>query len=103
MLLSREAGIAYSSTAVDWVNFVRDIFVEVVYREYLQKKLRGEIEIDEALFGTKVKYHHGQPRGRRIWIFGSIERVTNKLVSVPVNSRDENTLVRITRKFVETG
>ena len=40
----------------------------------MHMQLSGDVEIDESLFGRKVKYHRGNPHvGCKIWVFGMIE------------------------------
>ncbi|KAJ1526458.1 hypothetical protein ONE63_009591 [Megalurothrips usitatus] len=56
------------------------------------------VEIDEAKFG-KRKYH----RGRMIegqWIFGARERNSSKAFFIPVEKRDQNTLVNIIKENI---
>ena len=54
-------GLAYGTTAVNWASFIRELFKEHFHRNTKGKKLQGEIEIDESLFGRRVKYHRGNP------------------------------------------
>ena len=70
----------------------------------LPRQLEGEIEIDESLFGRRVKYHRGNPHvGVKIWIFGMVERATNRLIMYPVSDRTEKTLVQIIQRHVKRG
>ncbi|XP_060597825.1 uncharacterized protein LOC132751642 [Ruditapes philippinarum] len=55
------AGVNYKSTAVDWASFIRELFKEHFHRNIKQRKFNGEVEIDESLFGRRVKYHKGNP------------------------------------------
>ncbi|XP_060588518.1 uncharacterized protein LOC132743931 [Ruditapes philippinarum] len=55
------AGVNYKSTALDWASFLRELFKEHFHRNISHRKLRGEIAIDESLFGRRVKYHRGNP------------------------------------------
>jgi hypothetical protein len=55
------AGVKYKSTALDWASFLRELSKEHFNRNITHKKLRGEKEIDESLFGRRVKYHRGNP------------------------------------------
>ena len=48
--------------------------------------------LDESVFGRKVKYNRGNPRGQKIWIFGMIDRVANNLIIYPVDHHAANTL-----------
>ena len=80
-------------------------FLKTFLKRYiLQETLSGEIEIDESLFGRKVKYHRGNPHvGVKVWIFGMIERSSNRMIIYPVNDRRESTLIPIIEKHVEPG
>lgn len=69
----QNSGIAYGHTAVDYANFLRDIFMEYVWNNMRNEKLSGRVEIDESLFGRKRKYNKGQKKGTEIWIFGTIK------------------------------
>ena len=75
----------------------------MVYQKLQSAKLRGEIELDESLFGTKVKYHKGNPRGQKVWIFGLVERSPKTLLLFPGSRCDGQTLVTIIKIFVEPG
>ena len=38
--------------------------------------LHGDVEIDESVFGRRIKYHVGNPYpGMTVWILGLVERV----------------------------
>lgn len=64
---ARFSGMSYGSTAVNWGSFVREIFKEYFYRNLRFRKLQGVIEIDESLFGRRVKFHRGNPnRGLKV-------------------------------------
>ena len=64
----------------------------------------GDVEIDESLFGRRCKYHHGNPHvGLKVWIFGVVERSSNRLLLFPVDQRDAETLIPIIRKHVRPG
>ena len=79
-------GVAYKSTAVHWGSFVRELFKEHVFRNIMNKTISGEIEIDESLFGRKMKYKKGNPiLGLRIWIFEMVERQSNTVILYPVS------------------
>lgn len=103
-MCATHAGICYNSTAVDWGVMIREIFKEYFYRTVSYMKLSGEVEIDESLFGRRVKYHRGNPHvGCKIWIFGMIERSTDKFILYPVENRSEELLTSIIEKHIEKG
>ena len=70
----------YYHTSVNWASYVREIFCEFVFSTYKDIVFDGDVEIDESLFGRKVKYNRGNPTGTRIWIFGIVERSSNKII-----------------------
>jgi len=62
--IAKKTGMAYKSTALEWAKHVRMIFKEYIYQNVhgLQNMmLSGIVEIDESLFGRKVKYNKGNP------------------------------------------
>ena len=50
----------YSSTSVDWANFVREPFKLWVMEHMMTMKFSGIVEIDESKFGRRMKYHRGE-------------------------------------------
>lgn len=101
---SKFSGIAYKSTAVNWASFMRELFKDYFQVLLKNKLLEGEIEIDESLFGRKVKYHKGNPNpGLRIWIFGMVDRATNSVIMYPVSNRSKETLIPIIQRHVAPG
>ena len=96
-------GMDYRHTAVDWGSYIRELFSQYVYDQYNMAMFQGDVEIDESLFGRKVKYNKGDPKGHRIWIFGLIERATNSLIIYPVDKRDAETLVPLIQRHVYPG
>ena len=59
------------------------------------------VEIDESVF-YKTKYQVGRRR-EHDWVFGMVERGTNKLMLVPVPDRTAATLVTIIQQYIEDG
>ena len=51
----------------------------------------------------RTKYHRGPPMGMKVWVFGLIERGSNRLVVYPVQRRDKHTLIPIITRHVERG
>ncbi|MEW8548562.1 MAG: IS1595 family transposase [Candidatus Thiodiazotropha sp.] len=93
----------YKSTAVNWGSYMREIFMEYIYNTYQDMKFGDDVEIDESLFGRKIKYNRGKPSGQKIWIFGIIERKSNLIILYPVDNRNANTLIPLIQKHVSPG
>ena len=91
----------YNNTAVDWENFVREIFKVYVYNFYQSSfQLHGEIEIDESLFGRKCKFRRGNPQtGLKVWVFGMVQRATNNILFFPVM----RILLPLISKYIKAG
>ena len=102
---SKLSGMHYNNTAVDWANFVREIFKVYVHNLYESSfQLDGEIEIDESLFGHKCKFHRGNPRtGLKVWVFGMVQRATNKILLFPVMRRTSEILLPLISKYIKAG
>ena len=96
-------GMDYKHTAVNWASYIRELFCQYVFDAYHMINFEGEVEIDESLFGRKIKYHKGQPRGNRIWIFGIVQRENNQIVLYPVSNRNAETLVPLIQRHVYPG
>lgn len=96
-------GMDYKRTAVDWASYVREMFCQYTFDMYNMTQFDGDVEIDESLFGRKIKYNRGEPKGHRIWIFGIVERASNKLILYPVDKRDAQTLIPIIQRHVAVG
>ena len=63
-------GITYGKTSVDYNKSIREIFMQYVSNIQYTTKFSGTIEIDESLFGRKVKDHRGGDRNPKVWVFG---------------------------------
>ncbi|KAK3107606.1 hypothetical protein FSP39_018210 [Pinctada imbricata] len=96
--------MTYKSTAVNWASFVRELFKEYFHRHIRCRKLSGEIEIDESLFGRRVKHNRGNPnKGVKIWVFGMVERSSNTIILYPVQDRSAETMLPLIVRHVEPG
>ena len=98
------SGICYKSIAVDWASYIREMFKEHFHRHIRQKVLGGIVEIDESLFGRRVKYHKGNPnKGMKVWIFGLVDREANTVILYPVSDRTKETLLPLIQRHVAQG
>ena len=101
---SKFSGVCYKSTAVNWASYIREMFKEFFQGTIRYKVLSGEIEIDESLFGRRIKYNRGNPNpGMKIWIFGLVERASNSLILYPVSDRTADTLIPLIQRHVAPG
>jgi hypothetical protein len=96
-----ECGIGSQHTIVDYYHFCRQTCYEVL--ESNNEMLGGpgvEVEIDEAKMGRR-KFHRGR-RVDGVWLFGAVERGCNwsRCCIIPVERRDEETLLGEIRKFI---
>ena len=96
-------GMDYRHTAVDWGSFIRELFCQYVHDSYGMTMFEGDVESDESLFGRKIKYNKGEPRGHKIWIFDIIHRESNTLLLYPVDKRDSDTLIPLIQRHVYPG
>ncbi|VDI66511.1 Hypothetical predicted protein [Mytilus galloprovincialis] len=88
----------YRHTSVNWPRYVRELFCEHVHTEYQNLVFEGDVEIEESLFGRKIKYNRGKPTGTRIWIFGMVETSSKRIITYTVDKRDSNTLIPLIKK-----
>ena len=100
---SQIAGVGYGSMAVDLASFCRDLFTEYYVRHVRDEQFSGEVKIDESLFGRRTKHHRGDPRGIKVWIFGIVERQTNRLKVFPIDRHDAATVIPIIQQHVAPG
>jgi len=100
---ANNSAVAYGNTAVDWVSFCRDLFIQYYCESIRPVKFSGTVEIDESLFGRRMKYHRGHARGQKVWIFGLVERDTNRMKLFPVDKRNSDILIKLIQENVEQG
>lgn len=96
-----DLGISHTTIA-DWKNFCREVCAEIVIET--SEMLGGDnviVEIDESKFG-KWKYHRGRYVDGR-WVFGGVERGTNKCFMVVVPNRSADVLLDIIRRYIRPG
>ncbi|KAK3921779.1 putative transposase-like protein [Frankliniella fusca] len=100
--VKKELGVA-DHTVVDWYNFCRELCFEVATTMSEQIGGPGEVvEVDESCF-SKRKYNRGRKRVSQQWVFGGIQRGSNKCFLVCVEKRDAKTLVPIIEKYIAPG
>ncbi|GFX75918.1 putative transposase-like protein [Trichonephila clavipes] len=79
-------------TVTDWMNFCREVCLEMcMYKSSMLGGTDVIVEIDESMFG-KRKYNRGK-RVKGTWVFGGIERSTNKCFLHVVQDRSKDTLL----------
>lgn len=87
-------------TVIDWKGFCREVCIDVCVRE--NEMLGGEgaiVEIDDSNFGKRKC-------GRKVegtWVFGGVERGTNKCFFEVVSERSSTILLDVIRKYVLPG
>ena len=89
-------------TGVDWDSFCREVCEITLMEE--RESIGGEgkvVQIDESKFG-KRKYHRGHHVEGQ-WVFGGIECDSRKSFLIPVDKRDEHTLLPIIQKWIKPG
>ena len=97
--IKHEVRLGSDHTVVDWKNFCREVCTIIIESESEQIGGEGKtVEIDESKFG-KRKFHRGR-RVDGIWVFGGIERETNRVFMQTVENRSADTLVPIIVKYV---
>jgi len=78
-------------------------YVEYYLSDINDVKFSGIVEIEESLFGRKLKYNKGNSRGMKVWIFGMVERNSNRLKLYPVDKRNKATLMKLITDHIEPG
>ena len=94
-------------TVIDWCNFLREACEEWIVRHPVE--LGGldddgypiEVEIDESKFFHR-KYQRGEWREGH-WVFGAVERGSNKCLLTEVEDRRAATLERIVQRWILPG
>ena len=106
-----ELEIGSDHTTVDWYNFCRDVCEHYLVNNPVQiggidlddngNIVPKVVEIDESKFFHR-KYHRGQWREGH-WVFGGIERGSNKCFFFEVDRRDEATLRPLIEQWILPG
>ncbi|KAF8777106.1 putative transposase-like protein like [Argiope bruennichi] len=99
--IMEEADIA-RQTATDWISFCREVCACMLVNESVTLGWQGKIvEIDESKFG-KRKYNKGK-RVEGAWVFGGVERDSNKCFMAVVPDRTSETLISVLKEWVLQG
>ncbi len=94
-----EAGVSYPTALKAFGSIRRTIAEELAKKD---RKLKGEIELDEAYFGGKRKGNRGRGAGNKVIVFGILERKGKVSVDIVPNVSAE-TLLQSTVKKVRRG
>jgi len=97
----------YLSISLATIERTFRIFRQSIYNESLQKlkelkKLYGEIEIDEALFGGHRKGKRGWGAEGKSLVFGIYQR-NGKVILFPVSDRKQDTLIPLIKLHTKKG
>lgn len=101
---SKDTGIGYSKSCVDWGSFIRDLCVQWVHEEVPKIKFKGPCQLDESHYGREVKFWKGQAyNGLDVWVFSILDEDTGNFLYFPVDNRDGPTLIGIVLNHIEKG
>ena len=53
--------IRFDGCQLNWVSYIRDLFKEYYHRYTRHRRIGWKIEIDQSIFGWRVKFHPKQP------------------------------------------
>ena len=99
--IRHKLGLA-THTGVDWDSFCREVREITLMEESGSIGGEGKVaQIDESKF-SKRKYHRGHHVEGQ-WVFGGIECDSRKSFLIPVDKRDEQTLLPIIQKWIKPG
>uniref|UniRef100_A0A914QRG4 ISXO2-like transposase domain-containing protein n=1 Tax=Panagrolaimus davidi TaxID=227884 RepID=A0A914QRG4_9BILA len=101
--MNRGASELSDATICDWLRFCRDICAEHYIRN--PKRLGGVgsiVEIDETCVSRR-KYNRGRILMEQVWVFGGVERGTNKVFMEIVEDRTAATLLPLIQKYILPG
>lgn len=99
--IQRDLGFA-EHTIVDWRSFVREICaLKIMATPVLLGGEGREVQIDESLFARR-KYNRGR-LVRQQWVFGAIDCISKESIVIPVDKRDESTLLPLIKKYILPG
>ena len=102
--VERNVGLSHT-TVVDWYSFLREVCMQAKEDGLLETKIGGTgvvVEIDESKF-VKRKHHRGASVVSKDWVFGEVERGTNRCFMVVVYDRSAETLLAIIQRYILPG
>lgn len=89
-------------TCTDWASFCREVCFDAAITHRRPNGGPNKIvEIDESKFGRR-KYHRSH-RVEGQWVFGGVERESGRVVMVPVERRDKETLLQLIKEWILPG
>ena len=92
------------NTMVDWGCYIRESISHYFLETPLILGQNHPVQIDESLFGGKMKYNVGNHCiHQKSWVFGLVEEVTNLCVFWKVDDRRKETLFNVIKDHVVTG
>ena len=99
-VIEHNIGVCHS-TIVDWKSFCREVCVNLCDNNDKLGGIGSIVEIDESKFG-KRKYNRGRFVDGK-WVFGGIQRGTDKCFFKVVDKRDKETLLTIIKEKILPG
>ncbi|KZS08834.1 Uncharacterized protein APZ42_027089 [Daphnia magna] len=98
--------IASNETIGRWTKYLREVVFHLIFGLSAQFTQIGgvgkTVEIYESLFGKKRKYRRGNYK-KGEWVFGGVERGTNRFFLVIVPDRKRKMLLAIIKQYIAPG
>lgn len=87
-----------------WASFIREGITKYFLENPISLGSEHAVQIDESLFGGKMKYHKGDHYvHQQEWVFGMVEEVTGLCVMWVVDDRKKDTLLHAIRNHIVPG
>jgi len=90
-------------TAVECGKRVHELYCEYYVRYIKDITLFGLVEIDKSLLAGELHMIKERRHGKKLWIWGLIERATNRLKLFPVENRNKVTLLKLIADNLQEG
>ena len=97
-----KADIRSSKCIVSLGKRVREVFTHKVWNILLTEKFENTVEIYFDTFGADRLEKYGK-KIRRLWVFGLLEKSSNRLIAFPVASQESSVLCPIIKRYVAKG